>query len=60
MVFGEGKAKREKTKEAMLVDAFAPKGIGLLILGAGRHRQEVYEIAQSLHIFSRIEFLDDN
>ena len=58
--YEEAKAKREKAKEAMLVDAFEPKGIGLLILGAGSHGQEVYEIASSLHVFDRIELLDDD
>lgn len=32
----------------------------LLILGAGSHGAEVYELAQSLHVFREIAFLDDD
>lgn len=34
--------------------------LNLLILGAGIHGSDVYEIAKSLRIFSKISFLDDN
>ena len=33
--------------------------MNLLILGAGTHGRDVYEIAESLHIFRKISFLDD-
>ena len=33
--------------------------MNLLILGAGTHGRDVYEIAESLHIFKKISFLDD-
>lgn len=33
--------------------------LNLLILGAGSHGKDVKEIARSLHVFRRIEFLDD-
>ena len=33
--------------------------MNLLILGAGTHGREVYEIAESLHLFQKICFLDD-
>lgn len=34
--------------------------MNLLILGAGSHGQEVRELAQSLNVFRRIAFLDDD
>ena len=34
--------------------------LNLLILGAGTHGHDVYEIAKSMHIFYKISFLDDN
>lgn len=37
-----------------------PNELNLLILGAGSHGRDVMEIAESLHIFNRIRFLDDN
>lgn len=36
-----------------------PLELNLLILGAGTHGKDVYEIAQSLHVFKKISFLDD-
>lgn len=33
--------------------------MNLLILGAGSHGRDVYEIAESIHIFKKISFLDD-
>ena len=56
----EARAKREEALGVKFINDYRPNGLNLLILGVGSHRQEVYEIAQSLHIFSRIEFLDDN
>lgn len=34
--------------------------LNLLILGAGSHGHDVREVAQSLHVFNKINFLDDN
>lgn len=34
--------------------------LNLLILGAGTHGHDVYEIAKDMHIFHKISFLDDN
>jgi hypothetical protein len=34
--------------------------LNLLILGAGTHGHDVYEIAKSMHVFNKISFLDDN
>lgn len=36
-----------------------PLELNLLILGAGTHGKDVYEIARSLHVFKKISFLDD-
>jgi len=36
-----------------------PTDLNLLILGAGTHGRDVKEIAESLHIFNKISFLDD-
>lgn len=36
-----------------------PTEMNLLILGAGTHGRDVFEIAESLHIFQKIRFLDD-
>ena len=36
-----------------------PVEMNLLILGAGTHGRDVFEIAESLHIFKKIRFLDD-
>lgn len=36
-----------------------PKLMNLLILGAGSHGQEVYEIAEGMRCFSKISYLDD-
>ncbi len=37
----------------------SPKQMNLLILGAGSHGKEVYEVAGGLRIFNKIAFLDD-
>ena len=34
--------------------------LNLLILGAGTHRHDVYEIAKEMHVFHKISFRDDN
>lgn len=52
--------KREKALEEQLIRDNPPVGLNLLILGAGSHGQEVREIAESLHIFQKIDFLDDD
>lgn len=51
----EAMAKRDAQMKTQLRN----KGLNLLILGAGSHGMDVYEIAKSLRIFSRINFLDD-
>ena len=37
-----------------------PQHLNLLILGAGTHGHDVREIAESLRVFKKISFLDDN
>ena len=37
-----------------------PTEMNLLILGAGTHGQDVYEMCTKLHIFKNIYFADDN
>lgn len=56
----EAKRKRDKALGIKLMEEHKPRGLNLLILGAGSHGQEVYEIANDLHIFTKIDFLDDD
>ena len=56
----EAVEKREKALEQRLIENNPAMGLNLLILGAGSHGQEVREIAESLHIFQKIDFLDDD
>ena len=58
--YEEAVEKREKALEQRLIENNPPVGLNLLILGAGSHGQEVREIAESLHIFQKIDFLDDD
>ena len=52
--------KMEKALEEKLIRENPPVGLSLLILGAGSHGREVREIAESLHIFQKIDLLDDD
>lgn len=54
--YEEAKEKRDLQVQRLLRN----KGINLLILGAGSHGQDVFEIAKSLRVFSKINFLDDS
>lgn len=58
--YEEAVEKREKALENQLIKDNPPIGMNLLILGAGSHGQEVREIAESLHLFQKIDFLDDD
>lgn len=58
--YEEAKAKRDRVLNQQIIEDFEPRGMNLLILGAGSHGQEVYEIASALHVFDRIELLDDD
>lgn len=51
--------KREEIAPENLPNLY-PDQLNLLILGAGSHGRDVMEIAESLHIFNKIRFLDDN
>lgn len=47
-------------REAALMAQRAVREMNLLILGAGSHGRTVRELAESLRLFPRIAFLDDN
>ncbi len=58
-VYGKTREEvEERLREIELMST--PKELNLLILGAGMHGRDVKEIAESLHIFRKIRFLDDN
>ena len=52
--------KRKLKIGLMSPDEASLHEMNLLILGAGMHGRDVYEIAYSLHVFKKISFLDDN
>lgn len=54
--YEEAKEKRDYQLQRMS----HPKELNLLILGAGSHGIDVYEIAKSIKVFSKINFLDDD
>ncbi len=56
-----GKSEEEVKERLLAVAPFyqAQRQLNLLILGAGMHGRDVKEIAESLHIFKKIRFLDD-
>ena len=58
--YGKTYAEAVEKREYMLGRERKPKELNLLILGAGDHGQETYELAQSLRVFSKIAFLDDD
>ena len=58
--YEEAVEKRDKALEEQLIKNNPPVGLNLLILGAGSHGKEVREIAELLHIFQKIDFLDDD
>lgn len=57
--YEEAKEKREWQLEILRRNRM-PKLMNLLILGAGSHGREVYEVALGLRAFNKISFLDDN
>lgn len=62
-VYGSSKAEVIKKREEIAPSpqkVVYPEGLNLLILGAGSHGRDIMEIAESLHIFNKISFLDDN
>lgn len=61
-----GKTKEEAIERRIALLGYDPNGpiiasqMNLIILGAGTHGRDVKELAESLHIFQKISFLDDN
>ncbi len=53
-----GQTKEEVEERLRELNSEGPE-LNLLILGAGTHGMDVKEIAESLHIFRNIKFLDD-
>ena len=61
-VYGSSREEVEEKRKALIGDHTeqkVPTELNLLILGAGSHGRDVKEIAESLHIFQKIRFLDD-
>lgn len=60
-VYGSSKEEVIKRRDDIIPDTTVyPTELNLLILGAGSHGRDVMEIAESLHLFNKISFLDDN
>lgn len=55
----EAEEKRRKLIGEPQEDKKVPAELNLIILGAGSHGRDVYELASSLRIFRKISFLDD-
>ncbi len=53
------KTKEEVEERLEKMNDRLPTALNLLILGAGTHGRDVKEIAESLHLFNRIDFVDD-
>lgn len=58
--YGRTIEEAKEKKDLQLRRLAKPREMRLLILGAGSHGLDVYEIAKSLRIFSKISFLDDD
>lgn len=61
-VYGYSREEVEEKRKALPDESRlqkAPTELNLLILGAGSHGRDVKEIAESLRIFHKIKFLDD-
>ena len=56
--YEEAKEKRD-WQIAILKNNTKPKLMNLLILGAGSHGKEVFEVAEGMRAFNKIAFLDD-
>lgn len=57
--YGKTYEEAKEKREEMLLLNVGPRQMNLLILGAGMHGQEVFEIANSFRIFDKIRYLDD-
>lgn len=58
--YGKTIDEAKEKRDYQLQKQTKPKEMNLLILGAGSHGLDVYEIAKSLRIFNKIDFLDDD
>ena len=58
--YGKTIEEAKEKRDYQLQRYTRPREMNLLILGAGSHGLDVYEIARSLRIFARIDFLDDD
>lgn len=58
--YGRTYEEAVEKREYQLQKITKPTELNLLILGAGSHGMDVYEIARNLHVFPKISFLDDN
>lgn len=58
--YGNTREEAEAKREEMKAIYQTPQSLNLLILGAGVHGLDVYEIASSFRIFNKISFLDDD
>lgn len=57
--YGKTSEEAAKKRERALRELTSVREMNLLILGAGSHGQEVRELAESLRVFRKIAFLDD-
>ena len=58
--YGRTYEEAAQKREAVLRQARPVREMNLLILGAGSHGTELRELARSLNVFRRVEFLDDD
>lgn len=58
--YGQTYDEAVEKREYQLKKIQKPKKLNLLILGAGVHGDDVYEISKALRVFNRIDYLDDN
>lgn len=58
--YGKTYEEAAEKREALLVARSTVREMNLLILGAGAHGRTVRELAESLRMFPRIAFLDDD
>ena len=54
------KKRRQLTGDVEKNENKTPTKLNLLILGAGSHGRNIKEMAESLRVFSKVRFLDDN
>lgn len=57
--YGKSFEEAERKRNNIVTETKKIKGMNLLILGAGTHGEEVYELAKTLRTFDNISFLDD-